>query len=228
MDVEENFDGTTTYTFHLRSARWSDGQAVTADDFVYAWQRLANPLTLSPNAELLSAVQGYDAVRAGGDPSKLAVTAKNDSTLEVVLSGKYDWFLTEVCTAPATSPLRQDVIQSLKESAQTAAESAGEGAAPLKWWHAPAAAQRPANVVAEGTDIGALGANASQSKIGGAGLLQNFQLIDGNASRGSLHLAALSGHIAQLPAIDLDGGVHRRKLLNFSRELRQNRCQRLP
>lgn len=137
VDVEENFDGTTIYTFHLRSARWSDGQAVTADDFVYAWQRLANPLTLSPNAELLSAVQGYDAVRAGGDLSKLGVTAKNDSTLEVVLSGKYDWFLTEVCTSPATSPLRQDVVQSLKESAQTAAESAGEGAAPLKWWHDP-------------------------------------------------------------------------------------------
>lgn len=137
VDMEENSDGTTTYTFHLRSARWSDGQAVTADDFVYAWQRLANPLTLSPNAELLSPVQGYDAVRAGGDLSKLAVTAKNDSTLEVVLSGKYDWFLTEVCTSPATSPLRQDVVQSLKESAQTASESAGEGAAPLKWWHDP-------------------------------------------------------------------------------------------
>ena len=137
VDVKENFDGTTTYTFHLRSARWSDGQAVTADDFVYAWQRLANPLTLSPNAELLSAVQGYGAVRAGGDPSKLAVTAKNDSTLEVVLSGKYEWFLTQVCTSPATSPLRQDVVQSLKESAQTSAESAGEGVAPLKWWHDP-------------------------------------------------------------------------------------------
>lgn len=137
VDVEENFDGTTTYTFHLRSARWSDGKAVTADDFVYAWQRLANPLTLSPNAALLSAVQGYDDVRAGGDLSKLAVTAKNNSTLEVVLSGKYDWFLTEVCTSPATSPLRQDVVQSLKESAQTAEKSAGEGTVPLKWWYDP-------------------------------------------------------------------------------------------
>ena len=65
VTVEENFDGTTTYTFHLRSARWSDGRSVTAQDFVYAWQRLANPLTLSPNAPLLSVVQGYDAVRAG-------------------------------------------------------------------------------------------------------------------------------------------------------------------
>lgn len=137
VDEKENFDGTVTYTFHLRNARWSDGQAVTAQDFVYAWQRLTNPLTLSPNAALMSAVQGYDVVRAGGDPGELAVTAKNNSTLEVVLSGKYDWFLTGVCSSPATVPLRQDVVQSLKENAQAASKAAGEGTAPLKWWYDP-------------------------------------------------------------------------------------------
>lgn len=137
VDMDENFDGTVTYTFHLRNARWSDGQEVTADDFVYAWQRLVNPLTYSPNAALLSSVKGYSAVRAGGEPDQLAVTAKNDSTLEVVLTGKYDWFLTEVCTSPATSPLRQDVVQSLKENAQAAEQSAGENAQPLKWWYDP-------------------------------------------------------------------------------------------
>ena len=39
---EKNYDDTVTYTFTLRSAaRWSDGERVTAEDFVYAWQRLA-------------------------------------------------------------------------------------------------------------------------------------------------------------------------------------------
>lgn len=137
VTVEENFDGTTTYTFHLRSARWSDGRSVTAQDFVYAWQRLANPLTLSPNAPLLSVVQGYDAVRAGAELSELAVSAKNDSTLEVVLSGKYDWFLSEICTSPALSPLRQDVVQTLKEAAQDASAQDGPDAAPRKWWSDP-------------------------------------------------------------------------------------------
>ena len=137
VGVEENFDGTVTYTFRLRNARWSDGEAVKAQDFVYAWQRLANPLTLSPNAALLSVVQGYDAVRAGGDPAELAVTAKNDSTLEVVLTGKYDWFLTGVCSSPATVPLRQDVVQSLKEKAQAASEAPGREGAALKWWYDP-------------------------------------------------------------------------------------------
>ena len=43
---ETNYDGSVTYRFTLRStARWSDGEKVTADDFVYAWQRLADPAT---------------------------------------------------------------------------------------------------------------------------------------------------------------------------------------
>ena len=54
--------------------------------------------------------------RAAKDMSLLQVTAKNDSTLVVVLNGHYDWFLKEVCTSPATMPLRQDVVQRLKAS----------------------------------------------------------------------------------------------------------------
>ena len=55
--VEDNLDGTETYTFTLRqNVRWSDGQTVTAHDFVYAWQRLADPATGSPHAALLDMV----------------------------------------------------------------------------------------------------------------------------------------------------------------------------
>lgn len=113
---EETKDGklTVTYTFRLRSARWSDGQSVTANDFVYAWRRLADPATGSRYADLLSVVSGFQDARAAGDMSLLQVTAKNDNTLVVVLDGRYDWFLREVCTSPATMPLRQDVVQRLK------------------------------------------------------------------------------------------------------------------
>ena len=116
-DVEENYDGTVTYTFHLRQAKWSDGQAVTAEDFVYAWQRLADPVTKSPSASLLSAVAGYDEVRSSGDVSKLQVSAESELTFVVTLLGKCDWFLEDVCTDPATMPLRQDNLQTLKEEA---------------------------------------------------------------------------------------------------------------
>ncbi len=113
---EETKDGSlfVTYTFRLRSARWSDGQSVTAGDFVYAWRRLADPATGSRYADLLSVVSGFQEARAAGDMSLLQVTAKNDNTLVVVLDGRHDWFLREFCTSPAAMPLRQDVVQKLK------------------------------------------------------------------------------------------------------------------
>lgn len=47
--VTPNEDGTYTYTFKLREdAKWSDGQPVTANDFVYSWRRLVDPATASP------------------------------------------------------------------------------------------------------------------------------------------------------------------------------------
>lgn len=131
VETEENLDGTVTYTFHLRTARWSDGEKVTAEDFVYAWRRLADPVTYSPNASLLSVVSGYQEARESGDMTKLQVSARSGTVLEVTLEGNYDWFLREVCTSPAASPLRQDVVQSLKE----AASSQGEG---IRWWESPA------------------------------------------------------------------------------------------
>ena len=92
VSTEENADGTVTWTFKLRKAEWSDGRAVRAGDFVFAWQRLADPANDSPSASLLSVVAGYDAVRETGDVSLLQVTAEDDSTLVVVLNGKFDWF----------------------------------------------------------------------------------------------------------------------------------------
>lgn len=136
VDMEENVDGTVTYTFRLRSAKWSDGESVTAHDFVYAWQRLVNPASHAPYASLLSVVRGYQEARNSGDMSLLQVSAKNDTTLEVTLNGTYDWFLTEVCTSPATMPLREDVIQTLKEAG---AQAVGEGETAAPWWADPTA-----------------------------------------------------------------------------------------
>mgnify|MGYP002253084340 CR=1 FL=1 len=137
VSTEENADGTVTWTFKLRKAEWSDGRAVRAGDFVFAWQRLADPANDSPSASLLSVVAGYDAVRETGDVSLLQVTAEDDSTLVVVLNGKFDWFLTEVCTAPATMPLRQDVVQRLKQEADAANDNLKEDETPRRWWSDP-------------------------------------------------------------------------------------------
>ena len=136
VDVEENVDGTVTYTFRLRSAKWSDGVAVKAQDFVYAWQRLVNPASHAPYATLLSVVVGYQEARNSGDMSLLQVVAKNDTTLEVTLDGNYDWFLREVCTSPATMPLREDVVKALKEAGT---QTDGINETNLPWWADPTA-----------------------------------------------------------------------------------------
>lgn len=133
VQQEENTDGTVTCTFKLRGTKWSDGQAVTASDFVYAWQRLADPANDSPYASLLSVVVGYDTVRSTGDVTALKVSAKNDSTLVVELNGKYDWFLTVVCTAPATLPVRQDAIENWQTKTAEASDQAEEEPAE-PWW----------------------------------------------------------------------------------------------
>ena len=110
--VEDNLDGTETYTFTLRqNVRWSDGQTVTAHDFVYAWQRLADPATGSPHAALLDMVAGFDQVQAKQDGSLLQVSAPDDFTFVVKLSYKCAYFLTDVCAGTATMPVRSDAAE---------------------------------------------------------------------------------------------------------------------
>ena len=107
-----NYDGTVDYVFTLRSsARWSNGTRVRSRDFVYAWRRLVDPETDSPNHALLEMVEGYDAVRETGDTTQLKVSSEGDSTLRVTLSAPCAYFLGEVCTAVATMPLCRDAVQ---------------------------------------------------------------------------------------------------------------------
>ena len=130
---EKHIDGSVTYTFRLRNAKWSDGSSVVADDFVFAWQRLADPAVNSPNSQLMSMIKGYDEVQATGDVSKLRVSAKNSSTLVVTITGTCEWFLTDVCTAPAASPLRRAVVESTAEVTD-ADSSVPVPAAPADAW----------------------------------------------------------------------------------------------
>lgn len=55
----------TVYTFKLRDAKWSNGDPVTADDFVFAWRRTVDPATKSQYAYLYSGVVNADAVMKG-------------------------------------------------------------------------------------------------------------------------------------------------------------------
>ena len=101
--VETDYAGNATYTFKLRQdIFWSDGEPVTALDFVNSWQRLADPAAASPHSALLQKVAGYDQVQKDGDVSLLAVSAPDDTTFVVTLTGSCAWFLEEVCANTVT------------------------------------------------------------------------------------------------------------------------------
>ncbi len=97
--VAESYDvneDNTVYTFHLRDAKWSNGDPVTAEDFVYAWQRAVDPETASNYAYFvgLVGVVNADAIVAGEMPKEeLGVRAIDDKTLEVTLSFSSPWFI---------------------------------------------------------------------------------------------------------------------------------------
>ena len=98
------------HTFQLRTdAKWSDGSAVTAGDFVYAWRRLVDPETNSPNADALAMVAGYDKAVLG-DTEALQVSAPDDHTLVVVLSGSYPSFIESTCTSAVTMPVQEKAV----------------------------------------------------------------------------------------------------------------------
>ena len=108
---ETTADGQETYTFKLRSsAKWSAGTRVKAGDFVDAWKRLVSPATGSKNAGLLDMVAGYSAARAG-NADALQVSAPDDDTFVVALSGRCPYFIDSICTAAATMPVRSEAVE---------------------------------------------------------------------------------------------------------------------
>lgn len=104
-----------TYTFHLRPSAWSNGDAVTAQDFVETWKSLLNPKFPSPNAYQLYAIKGAQAIKEGRlDPDLIGVQALNTSTLVVELEQPTPYFLQLAATYffyPVHISLRQQPIE---------------------------------------------------------------------------------------------------------------------
>ncbi len=102
------------YTFTLRdNAMWSNGDTVTAGDFVYAWQRAASPALASPYSwyiELMSIENGAAVIAGDMEPSALGVTAIDDTTLEVRLSQPLPYF-PQMLTHGTTFPVHQATVE---------------------------------------------------------------------------------------------------------------------
>ncbi|MBT8896241.1 peptide ABC transporter substrate-binding protein [Lactobacillus delbrueckii subsp. bulgaricus] len=83
-----------TWTFKLRSnAKWSNGEKITAQDFVYSWRRTINPKTASPYAYIFSGIKNADEIIAGKkSPSSLGIKALNQETVQVKLNRPIAYF----------------------------------------------------------------------------------------------------------------------------------------
>ncbi len=105
------------YRFTLREACWSDGSPVTAEDFVYGWQRGADPGRGNENAGLFSTagIANADAVTQGTMAvSELGVRALDEKTLEVRLEQPVPYFLS-MLTLPAFFPMKESFCEAAGE-----------------------------------------------------------------------------------------------------------------
>jgi len=123
------------YTVTLRSdARWSDGQAVTAQHYVDGIIRLLDPDTGARGAWMMYYIQGAEEFNTGviTDPNAVGVTAVDTYTLKLTLSEPTGFFPSIMATY-STCPVRLDIINSDPDWTE-AGHFVGNGAYVLTEW----------------------------------------------------------------------------------------------
>jgi oligopeptide transport system substrate-binding protein len=116
------------YTFKLKDdLKWSDGTALTAQDFVYSWNRAVSPDTAADYEYMFDVIDGYE-------NQELNVKATDDKTLVVTLKTATPYFL-ELTAFPTFSPVRKDIIEANGEAwATKPATYIGNGAYKMTEW----------------------------------------------------------------------------------------------
>ncbi|MFU8832858.1 MAG: peptide ABC transporter substrate-binding protein [Wenzhouxiangella sp.] len=101
-----------TYTFYLDpAASWSNGEPVTADDFVWSWRRVVDPKTSAAYGRMLAPVVNAEAIFAGDlPPEQLGVSALNETTFQVRLDDPTSYFLG-LLTHPTTYPVHRGSLE---------------------------------------------------------------------------------------------------------------------
>lgn len=101
------------WTFKLRDAKWSNGDPVTAEDFVYSMQRVVNPEIASPYASYLAdvkVVNAQDVIDGKSAPETLGVKAVDDKTLEITLSEPVPYF-PDALAHTSTKPVNKKTVE---------------------------------------------------------------------------------------------------------------------
>lgn len=125
----------TVYTFHLRPhARWSNGDALNAEDFVFGFRRSVDPTTGSHYAQILSMISNASEVIAGHKPpTELAVTAVDHNTLQIKLNALTPYFLS-LLTHSTTYPVHKASLTNGHTRFARAGQLIGNGAYQLTDW----------------------------------------------------------------------------------------------
>ncbi len=125
-----------TYRFHLRpDGKWSNGDPVTADDFVYSFRREADPATAAADPSVVSMVANLPEILAGKekDVTKLGVEAEDPLTLVIHLSRRTVNFPAKL-TDRAALPLNRATIEKWGNEWPKPGHFVGNGAFILKDW----------------------------------------------------------------------------------------------
>ena len=100
-----------TWTFKIRDSKWSNGDPIVAQDFVYSWRRSLNPKTASPYAYLFSGVKNADAIIAGKkSPNALGISAPDKKTVVVKLNRPIAYFKV-LMAYPLFGPQNEKVVK---------------------------------------------------------------------------------------------------------------------
>ncbi len=124
-----------SYTFHLRpEARWSNGDPVTAGDFVFGLQRLVDPQTAAFYAAELANVVNAAAIVAGDLPTtELGIEATDDTTLVISLLRPTPYLLS-LLTHPSTYPVHRGSVSEHGDGFARAGKLLSNGAYVLVDW----------------------------------------------------------------------------------------------
>lgn len=128
-------DDGKTYVFNLRpEARWSNGDPVTAEDFVFSLRRGVDPATVSVYSYILTPILNADDITAGKrPPAELGVRAIDEHTLEITLANATPYFLG-LLTHSMAYPVYRASLEAHGEQFTRPGNLVGNGAFKLEEW----------------------------------------------------------------------------------------------
>ncbi len=123
------------YTFYLREdGRWSNGDPVTSEDFVFSLRRSVSPVTATIHGRMLVPIENADAILAGKKPaSALGVEALNSTTVQIRLDDPTPYFLG-LLTHASTYPIHRPSLEAHGDQFVLPGNLVSNGAFVLQTW----------------------------------------------------------------------------------------------